>query len=161
MFTFRRYSDLSCLLTSLPQSDSFQSDIYPPAPSVEPSLTAAEFFSGKTAPLKLVGLGDGAVFSGPPPSAVPSSAAPPTPFSATVQPSTVQPTRSFSSGPVSAVNPPPSFTEPLTPVAPPSKTWAPSPAPTPVEVQPAPSAQASDSKVRAKLLLLLLCQYTL
>ena len=46
------------------QADSFQSDIYPPAPSSEQSLTAAEFFSGKTAPLNLVSLEDGAVFAG-------------------------------------------------------------------------------------------------
>jgi coronin-1B/1C/6 len=46
------------------QADSFQSDIYPPAPSSEPSLTAAEFFAGKTAPLNLVSLEDGAIFAG-------------------------------------------------------------------------------------------------
>ncbi|KAF9784948.1 microtubule binding protein [Thelephora terrestris] len=43
------------------KSDSFQSDIYPPAPSSEPSLTAGEFFSGKEPTLKLVSLEDGAV----------------------------------------------------------------------------------------------------
>jgi len=43
------------------QSDSFQSDIYPPAPSSEPSLTAGEFFSGKQPTLKLVSLENGAV----------------------------------------------------------------------------------------------------
>ena len=56
------------------QADSFQSDIYPPAPSSEPSLTAAEFFAGKTAPLNLVSLENGTVFAGndapPPPAAV-------------------------------------------------------------------------------------------
>jgi coronin-1B/1C/6 len=46
------------------RADSFQSDIYPPAPSSEPSLTAAEFFAGKTAPLNLVSLEDGAIFAG-------------------------------------------------------------------------------------------------
>ncbi|KAI0085355.1 hypothetical protein BDY19DRAFT_909150 [Irpex rosettiformis] len=46
------------------KSDSFQSDTYPPAPSSEPALTAGEFFSGKTAPPKLVSLKDGAVFAG-------------------------------------------------------------------------------------------------
>ena len=52
------------------QSDSFQSDIYPPAPSSEPALTAPEFFAGKNAPPKLVSLEDGTVFS--------ASQAPPT-----------------------------------------------------------------------------------
>lgn len=45
------------------RSDSFQSDIYPPAPSSEPSLTAAEFFAGKTAPVNLVSLENGTVFA--------------------------------------------------------------------------------------------------
>lgn len=44
-----------------PQADSFQSDIFPPAPSSEPSLTAGEFFSGKTPALKLVSLDTGVV----------------------------------------------------------------------------------------------------
>jgi len=50
------------------KSDSFQSDIYPPAPSSEPALTAGEFFSGKQAPPKLVSLESGAVSNAPPPS---------------------------------------------------------------------------------------------
>ncbi|RPD52348.1 DUF1900-domain-containing protein [Lentinus tigrinus ALCF2SS1-7] len=45
------------------KAESFQSDIYPPALSAEPALSAAEFFSGKTAPPKLVSLDDGSVFS--------------------------------------------------------------------------------------------------
>lgn len=44
----------------------FQSDIFPPAPSAEPALTAGEFFSGKTARPKLVDLDTGAVSSAPP-----------------------------------------------------------------------------------------------
>ncbi|KAF8260418.1 microtubule binding protein [Lactarius quietus] len=43
------------------KSDSFQSDIFPPAPSIEPSLTSGEFFSGKAVSLKLVSLDTGAV----------------------------------------------------------------------------------------------------
>ncbi|KIK91747.1 hypothetical protein PAXRUDRAFT_615322 [Paxillus rubicundulus Ve08.2h10] len=67
------------------RADSFQSDIYPPAPSSEPSLTAAEFFAGKTAPLNLVSLENGAVFASdgaspsgpmPTPASVPVSAPP-------------------------------------------------------------------------------------
>lgn len=45
------------------KSDSFQADIYPPAISAEPALTAGEFFSGKTAPPKLVSLESGAISS--------------------------------------------------------------------------------------------------
>ncbi|KAL4246809.1 Coronin [Abortiporus biennis] len=62
------------------KADSFQSDIYPLAPSSEPALTAGEFFSGKTAPPKLVSLENGAVSSGPTPSSIPLTPAPvPTP----------------------------------------------------------------------------------
>ncbi|KAH7890999.1 microtubule binding protein [Phlebopus sp. FC_14] len=64
------------------RADSFQSDIYPPAPSTEPSLSAAEFFAGKTAPLNLVDLANGTVFasSGVPPStSTPTSVTPPAP----------------------------------------------------------------------------------
>ncbi|KAI0294482.1 microtubule binding protein [Multifurca ochricompacta] len=43
------------------KSDSFQSDIFPPAPSIEPSLSAGEFFSGKPVSLKLVSLENGVV----------------------------------------------------------------------------------------------------
>ncbi|KAF9528993.1 hypothetical protein CPB83DRAFT_853586 [Crepidotus variabilis] len=97
------------------KADSFQSDIYPPVPSTEPSVTAAEFFNGKTPTLKLVSLADGSVAASsssaslPPPT--PSSAysaAPSTPMSA-VQ-SAPTPTRTYSaSTPVSApaVAPPP------------------------------------------------------
>ncbi|KAI0820244.1 microtubule binding protein [Trametes gibbosa] len=46
------------------KAESFQSDIYPPAPSAEPALTAAEFFAGKTAPPKLVSLEDGSISAG-------------------------------------------------------------------------------------------------
>ncbi|CAL1713917.1 unnamed protein product [Somion occarium] len=46
------------------KSDSFQSDIFPLAPSAEPALTAGEFFSGKTAPPRLVSLENGAISSG-------------------------------------------------------------------------------------------------
>ncbi|PSR72204.1 hypothetical protein PHLCEN_2v11911 [Hermanssonia centrifuga] len=58
------------------KADSFQSDIFPPAPSSEPSLSAGEFFSGKTAAPKYVSLENGAVFSGPPPSAATTPIAP-------------------------------------------------------------------------------------
>ncbi|CAG8485301.1 2863_t:CDS:10 [Paraglomus brasilianum] len=41
------------------KSDAFQSDIFPETPSDEPSLTAEEFFSGKSANPKLVNLENG------------------------------------------------------------------------------------------------------
>ncbi|KAH9930195.1 uncharacterized protein B0H18DRAFT_993591 [Fomitopsis serialis] len=56
------------------KSDSFQSDIYPLAPSSEPALTAGEFFNGKTVPPNLVSLDTGAISAGAPPSAVPTPA---------------------------------------------------------------------------------------
>ncbi|TFK37458.1 microtubule binding protein [Crucibulum laeve] len=110
------------------RADSFQSDIYPPAPSSEPSLNASEFFNGKTAPQKLVDLSSGNVFaSSAAPASVPlpatpaAAAAPPTPVSAAPAPTPIS--RSFSSS--SAAPPEPSplspaipKTEPITPVEP-------------------------------------------
>ncbi|THH03797.1 hypothetical protein EW145_g6000 [Phellinidium pouzarii] len=52
------------------KSDSFQSDIYPPALSAEPALTAGEFFSGMSAPPKLVSLESGAISSSQTPSSI-------------------------------------------------------------------------------------------
>ncbi|KAJ7210397.1 microtubule binding protein [Mycena pura] len=45
------------------KADSFQSDIFPPAPSTEASLSASEFFAGKTAAQRLVSLETGVSFS--------------------------------------------------------------------------------------------------
>ena len=56
---------MASLTTSTFQAESFQSDIFPPALSAEPSLSAGEFFSGKTPVLNLVNLDSGAVFAGP------------------------------------------------------------------------------------------------
>ncbi|KAK1218858.1 Coronin-like protein crn1 [Marasmius sp. AFHP31] len=59
------------------KSDSFQSDIYPPALSIEPSLDAAEFFNGKQAPRNLVSLDSGKTYaSSAPPASAPASSAP-------------------------------------------------------------------------------------
>ncbi|CAE6473912.1 hypothetical protein ACGC1H_003877 [Rhizoctonia solani] len=67
------------------KSDQFQSDIFPPAPSSEPALTAAEWFTGKNAPPNLVDLDTGAVSAGPPPT--PATFAPqPTPAAAAPPP---------------------------------------------------------------------------
>ncbi|KAJ8497090.1 hypothetical protein ONZ45_g12202 [Pleurotus djamor] len=63
------------------RSDSFQSDIFPPAPSYESSVSASEFFSGKEVKRKLVNLDSGEVtssavptpsFSAPPPAPAPA-----------------------------------------------------------------------------------------
>ncbi|EIM79333.1 microtubule binding protein [Stereum hirsutum FP-91666 SS1] len=94
------------------KSDSFQSDIFPPAPSAEPSLTAGEFFSGKPPSVKLVSLESGVTTSvpgtpmtaptpkqtAPPPKAepVPTPASPPS--APVVKPEPVEPAT-----PVSAV----------------------------------------------------------
>jgi len=105
------------------KADSFQSDIYPLAPSAEPALTAGEFFSGKNAPAKYVSLENGAITSGPALTAIPVAAA------------TLAPTRSVSapvpspvtapaSAPVAiqseATSPAPSFRPEPTPVVPPT-----------------------------------------
>ncbi|KAG5636791.1 hypothetical protein H0H81_006844 [Sphagnurus paluster] len=74
------------------KADSFQSDIFPPAASSEPSLSAAEFFSGKNAPRNLVDLASGSTYSStaaPPPLPTPivlstPAASLPAPASATV-----------------------------------------------------------------------------
>ncbi|KAG1800645.1 uncharacterized protein BJ212DRAFT_1571320 [Suillus subaureus] len=63
-------------------ADSFQSDIYPAVASSELSLSASEFFAGKTAALKLVSLENGAVFNAPAPAPAPTHVPAPTAFSA-------------------------------------------------------------------------------
>ncbi|KAF9038660.1 microtubule binding protein [Panaeolus papilionaceus] len=118
------------------KADSFQSDIYPPAPSIEPSLSASEFFNGKTAPRKLVSLADGKVFSGPTASAVP-----PTPTS---PPTLSTPTRSFTASVPSPVPVTPSVSEPA-PVPAPTKVASP-PAPSPEPKAPSRSQTIDDSK---------------
>ncbi|KAF8159215.1 microtubule binding protein [Crassisporium funariophilum] len=134
------------------KADSFQSDIFPPAASIEPSLNASEFFNGKVASLNLISLADGSPISGPRPGAVPS-AVPPTPVSASVPyPSPNAPSRSFSGSMASpAAVPPPSvisFSEPspATPVT--QKSWSPSPAsvPSPMEVKTPSRSLSSDNK---------------
>ncbi|KAI0730409.1 microtubule binding protein [Earliella scabrosa] len=106
------------------KSDSFQSDIYPPAPSAEPALSAAEFFSGKTAPPKLVSLEDGVVFAA---SATPGSvpAATPTPTKTTA-------------APPPAAAPAPAPAAPIVHVR-----EEPAPAPTPVRSQTIPSEDST------------------
>jgi coronin-1B/1C/6 len=59
------------------KADGFQSDIFPPAMSLEPALQASEFFAGKTAPPKIVDLQTGMVSSASTPITTPSSQVPP------------------------------------------------------------------------------------
>ncbi|KAH8810396.1 microtubule binding protein [Flagelloscypha sp. PMI_526] len=59
------------------KADSFQSDLYPPVPSSEPSLSANEYFDGKPIVAKMVDLQTGGVAS-----TVTASAATPTPATA-------------------------------------------------------------------------------
>jgi len=97
------------------RAEGFQSDIFPPAPSAEPSLTAGEFFSGKTSPAKYVALDTGALSAGPAPTKTASAPAPapaampaPAPAPAPVPASIPAPVRAASiPTPLSAVAPPP------------------------------------------------------
>ncbi|KAJ7148452.1 microtubule binding protein [Mycena crocata] len=73
------------------KADSFQSDIFPPAPSSEASLSASEFFSGKSAPLRLVSLEDGVSFASKG-QGLSSSTSAPIPAAA---PPKVEPTRTY------------------------------------------------------------------
>jgi coronin-1B/1C/6 len=129
-FPFFSYSPIILTRPTTHQSDSFQSDIFPPAPSIEPSLTAGEFFSGKPIALKYVSLETGAV----------SIAAP----TSTLVP---MPTRS-----ATAPTPQPAQTPSLSPVAPPQLTRVasdpppPSPAPAPSST-PAPASAYAPTPV--------------
>ncbi|KAH8993016.1 microtubule binding protein [Lactarius akahatsu] len=116
------------------KSDSFQSDIFPPAPSIEPSLSAGEFFTGKPVSLKLVSLETGAVSttasSVPLPtrtatasSPVPASA--PAPPPAALSPPLAPPITKVASEPTpfspSALTPP-ADPQPFSPQLPPSRS---------------------------------------
>ncbi|OSX56018.1 hypothetical protein POSPLADRAFT_1161464, partial [Postia placenta MAD-698-R-SB12] len=118
------------------KSDSFQSDIYPPAPSAEPALSAGEFFGGKAAPPNLVSLDTGAITAGAPPSAVPT-------------PSVSSPTLAKAAAPRISIDPTPS---------PAAKRPEPSPMPsspleprTPARAYSAPGAGAGDDADAAAL----------
>ncbi|KAF7311164.1 Coronin [Mycena kentingensis (nom. inval.)] len=94
------------------KADSFQSDIYPPAPSSEASVTAAELFAGKEVPLRLVNLADGVSFA-----ATGTSAPAPTPTFTAPAPkpaSTAAPAPASAPAPVPAAEPtPPPRAEPV------------------------------------------------
>ncbi|KIM34575.1 hypothetical protein M413DRAFT_14985 [Hebeloma cylindrosporum] len=131
------------------KADSFQSDIFPPAPSIEPSLSASEFFNGKVVPRKLVDLSNGSTLDGPKPSAAPSfsAATPATPATpASASPYAIQPTRTFSaSAPTPAAAPQPAAIS----IPEPKRTFSTSPSPTPVtaaEVKTPARSQTIDNK---------------
>jgi hypothetical protein len=105
------------------QSESFQADIFPPAPSAEPSLSAGEYFSGKPVQLKLVSLDSGAVTT------------------STAAPSVGAPTSTSSAPPPQpAAVPAPAKQEPQSA---PTPAPAPEPAPVASPVSAPPSRQAS------------------
>jgi len=54
------------------KSDSFQADIFPDAPSAEPALSAAEYFSGRSAAPIMINLDTGALTSGSAPRPAPT-----------------------------------------------------------------------------------------
>ncbi|SJX64874.1 probable CRN1-a coronin, that promotes actin polymerization and crosslinking to microtubules [Sporisorium reilianum f. sp. reilianum] len=66
------------------KAEGFQSDIFPPAPSAQPALSAAEFFGGKRAPRNMLSLetGKGVSSSGSVPTASAAAVAAPTPATA-------------------------------------------------------------------------------
>ncbi|TFL02220.1 hypothetical protein BDV98DRAFT_566901 [Pterulicium gracile] len=96
------------------KADSFQSDIFPPAPSVEATLSAAEFFAGKEVKRKVVDLSNGTTSSSS------AAAAAPTPASASTQTPTSAPAQSPASSspaPVAAPTPAASKSFSLPPAA--------------------------------------------
>lgn len=108
------------------KADSFQSDIFPPAPSIEPSLSAAEFFNGKVAAVKLVNLSDGSSISGPRPGAIPSALSSSLVSPSPPSPAPITATRSYTAAaPLPGPVPPPAtvtVSEPPPPTV--SSSWA-------------------------------------
>jgi coronin-1B/1C/6 len=106
------------------KADNFQSDIFPPAQSSEPALSAGEFFSGKNVAPNLVSLENGAVFAG---THSPLSAPPSVP---SLAPLVAPPMAKTASLPTPTSAAPLSFTRPeATPFSPPSSVPTSSPAP--------------------------------
>lgn len=93
------------------QADSFQSDLYPPVPSTEPSLSAAEYFNGKEPTLNLVSIANGA-FVTTATSANTFAAQPLTPISQAPTLAPIQPTRSYSAAAPSPASAPAPFVNP-------------------------------------------------
>jgi coronin-1B/1C/6 len=118
------------------KADNFQSDIFPPAPSSEPALSAGEFFSGKTVAPNLVSLENGAVFASTqsPLSAPPSVSS----LALLVAPSMVK-TTSLPT-PTSAA-PPPSARSETVPFS--ALSFVPTPSPAPVTASPVQTTNPS------------------
>ncbi|KAI0726368.1 microtubule binding protein [Fomitopsis betulina] len=120
------------------KSDSFQSDIYPLAPSAEPALSANEFFGGKSVSANLVSLDTGAISAGASPSFV-------------LAPSTPAPTRSVSAPTPTPVSVP-SISVDTTPSPVPTAARKPEPSPstaTPFEPRtPIRSSSGDDSALK-------------
>ncbi|KAE8232651.1 hypothetical protein CF326_g2307 [Tilletia indica] len=112
------------------RAESFQADIFPPAPSAVPALSAADFFAGKTSGPKLISLEDGKGVAG---SSVKASvpAAAPAPTAATPAPAATP-------SPVSAPEPVPA----PTPAPAPAAATRPLPTPTRTTTAPAPEPAA-------------------
>ncbi|PWN97572.1 DUF1900-domain-containing protein [Tilletiopsis washingtonensis] len=116
------------------RAESFQSDIFPPAPSSKPALSAAEFFAGKTAQPNLVSLEDGSGVKSS--GAAPSAASAGAPRSAPAPASAPAATASFASAPSNS-------TSAAAAPAPASAAAAPAaqPAPAPAPKAPEPATQ--------------------
>ncbi|KDN41079.1 putative CRN1 [Tilletiaria anomala UBC 951] len=127
------------------RADSFQSDIFPPAPSDVPALSAAEFFAGKTSMPNLINLDDKSGVLGKPaePPKQNGAASAPAPVPAAV------PKSSFSPSP-SPLPAPAAGAAPAASPAAETPNAAPVHAPAPVVSEPAAASNdgASDSKVR-------------
>ncbi|CDR98933.1 probable CRN1-a coronin, that promotes actin polymerization and crosslinking to microtubules [Sporisorium scitamineum] len=120
------------------KAEGFQSDIFPPAPSAEPALTASEFFNGKRAPRNMISLetGKGVSSSG----SVPSSTAAPTPAAAAARPAS--PTKT-----ASALTPAPvAASTPARSASPVKASPAPAPAPAPAAAAAPQPAATSEPK---------------
>ncbi|GFZ44847.1 Coronin-like protein [Saitozyma sp. JCM 24511] len=115
------------------KAESFQSDIFPPANSIEPALSASDFFAGKTARPKVIDLETRAVSTseGPIPSA-PSGTA--TPSAAPSLPPSE--TAKSKSAPADYAPPTKEEPKPTPKQLEPEPVPVPSPAPAPVEREP-------------------------
>ncbi|TKY88738.1 hypothetical protein EX895_002369 [Sporisorium graminicola] len=120
------------------KAEGFQSDIFPPAPSAQPALTAAEFFNGKRAPRNMLSLetGKGVSSSGSVPTTAGAAVATPAPApAAAARPAS--PTKSAAApAPVAASTPARS-------ASPVKATPAPTPAPQPAATSEPKSAAAA------------------
>ncbi|SNX84006.1 probable CRN1 - a coronin, that promotes actin polymerization and crosslinking to microtubules [Melanopsichium pennsylvanicum] len=120
------------------KAEGFQSDIFPPAPSAEPALTANQFFDGKRAPRNLISLETGR--------GVGSNASPPPAAAAASAASSTQSAPASTPAAAPAPAPAPAQTQALPRAASPTKPspiatpFAEEPKPAPVKDTPAPTS---------------------